>query len=41
LTRRHINQGRGEVSRLEKVYCGIDWAENHHDVAVVDAEGPL
>ena len=21
--------------------CGIDWAENHHDVALVDAEGRL
>ena len=26
---------------MEKVYCGIDWAENHHDVALVDAEGNL
>jgi transposase len=26
---------------VEKVYCGIDWAENHHDVAVVDADGKL
>lgn len=23
------------------VYCGIDWAEGHHDIAVVDAEGKL
>jgi transposase len=23
------------------MFCGIDWAENHHDVAVVDAEGSL
>src|SRR5918992_3364273 len=23
------------------MFCGIDWAENHHDVAVVDAEGKL
>jgi Transposase len=22
-----------------RVFCGIDWAESHHDVAVVDAEG--
>ena len=22
-----------------RVFCGIDWAEDHHDVAVVDAEG--
>ena len=24
-----------------QVFCGIDWAERHHDVAVVDAEGRL
>jgi hypothetical protein len=24
-----------------RVFCGIDWAETHHDVAVVDAEGRL
>jgi integrase len=23
------------------VYCGIDWAEHHHDVAVVDYRGNL
>lgn len=23
------------------VYCGIDWAEHHHDVAVVDADGAV
>jgi transposase len=23
------------------VYCGIDWAEHHHDVALVDATGTL
>lgn len=23
------------------VYCGIDWAEAHHDVAIVDADGQL
>lgn len=23
------------------VYCGIDWAENHHDIAVVDRDGQL
>jgi transposase len=23
------------------VYCGIDWAEDHHDIAVVDSEGQL
>jgi transposase len=24
-----------------RVFCGIDWAEDHHDVALVDAEGVL
>ncbi|MDT5232807.1 MAG: hypothetical protein QOI39_3307 [Mycobacterium sp.] len=24
-----------------KVFCGIDWAENHHDVALVDEHGQL
>jgi hypothetical protein len=24
-----------------KVYCGIDWAERHHDVALVDQDGHL
>ena len=24
-----------------RVFCGIDWAEDHHDVALVDAEGNL
>jgi transposase len=23
------------------VFCGIDWSEQHHDVAIVDAEGKL
>lgn len=23
------------------VSCGIDWAEDHHDVALVDADGAL
>src|SRR3954465_1528238 len=23
------------------VFCGIDWAEGHHDIAVVDGEGRL
>jgi len=22
-----------------EVYCGIDWSEQHHDVAVVDPAG--
>jgi Transposase len=24
-----------------KVYCGIDWAEKHHDIALVDDDGQL
>jgi transposase len=24
-----------------KVFCGIDWAEDHHDIALVDADGAL
>jgi transposase len=24
---------------LSKVFCGIDWAENHHDIALVDQDG--
>jgi hypothetical protein len=23
------------------VFCGIDWAEDHHDVALVDAGGQV
>ena len=26
---------------MGQVFCGIDWAENHHDIALVDAEGKL
>jgi hypothetical protein len=29
------------VSTRFPVTCGIDWAEDHHDVALVDAEGQL
>ena len=24
-----------------EVFCGIDWAEKHHDVAIVDDRGQL
>jgi transposase len=27
--------------RLEKIFCGIDWSERHHDVALVDQDGQL
>jgi transposase len=26
---------------LEQIFCGIDWAEKHHDVAIVDMAGRL
>ncbi len=26
---------------MEEVFCGIDWAERHHDVAIVDLQGRL
>jgi hypothetical protein len=26
---------------LVKVFCGIDWAERHHDIALVDEHGTL
>jgi transposase len=26
---------------VAKVYCGIDWAEHHHDIALIDADGKL
>jgi hypothetical protein len=29
------------LARQLKVTCGIDWAEKHHDVALVDSDGKL
>ncbi len=26
---------------MGEIFCGIDWAESHHDVAVVDGAGRL
>jgi transposase len=26
---------------LDKIFCGVDWAERHHDVAIVDDSGRL
>ena len=23
------------------VFCGIDWAEGHHDIALIDGDGSL
>ncbi|WUO18417.1 IS110 family transposase [Streptomyces sp. NBC_00287] len=28
-----------EVDRLSAIFCGIDWAEGHHDIALVDQNG--
>jgi hypothetical protein len=49
LERRAFSSGsltiRDTPERMEsehvKVYCGIDWAEKHHDIALVDADGQL
>ena len=24
-----------------RLFCGIDWAETHHDVAIIDGDGQL
>jgi hypothetical protein len=24
-----------------KLFCGIDWAETHHDVGIIDGDGQL
>lgn len=29
------------TSRHRGTYCGIDWAEGHHDIALVDQDGTL
>lgn len=26
---------------MPKIFCGIDWAERHHDIALIDEEGKL
>jgi transposase len=33
--------GEQEGEPLMNVFCGIDWAEDHHDVAVVDRDGQM
>jgi transposase len=33
----HPNYGGAELN----CYCGIDWAEGHHDVAIIDRDGTL
>jgi transposase len=30
-----------EEERLGQVFCGVDWAEAHHDVAIIDEHGGL
>ncbi|WP_399123499.1 transposase [Streptomyces sp. N2A] len=30
---------RGWRKHLSKVFCGIDWAEGHYDIALVDQDG--
>src|SRR4051812_12846895 len=37
---RAVDQARWGEERL-RVYCGIDWAERHHDVALVDETGTV
>jgi Transposase len=32
------NQGGTDVAEIS---CGIDWAQDHHDIAIVDADGRL
>ena len=34
-------QGLELISFRCKVFCGVDWAEDHHDVAIVDTDGAL
>jgi hypothetical protein len=26
---------------VAKAYCGVDWAESHHDLALVNEQGEL
>lgn len=26
---------------MRLLFCGIDWAETHHDVAIIDGDGQL
>src|SRR5205809_5606642 len=33
-------QERHEEERMD-VFCGIDWAEDHHDIALADRDGKL
>src|SRR6186997_939664 len=33
--------GQAREGGLMQRWCGIDWAEHHHDIAIVDASGGL
>jgi transposase len=33
--------GEQEGEPVMNVFCGIDWAEDHHDIAIVDRDGQL
>ena len=37
----HEQRGDHEKGGKMDVYCGIDWAEDHHDIALVDRDGKL
>jgi transposase len=39
LTANDHNQQRGD--KIMDVFCGIDWAEDHHDIALVGRDGEL
>lgn len=39
-SRPEVACGRTEASRI-RAFCGIDWAENHYDVALADNRGQL
>jgi len=30
-----------EEGEFMEVFCGIDWAEDHHDIALADRDGQL
>jgi hypothetical protein len=40
VTNTHHRNKIGRESNV-KLFCGIDWAEAHHDVAIVDSDGQL
>lgn len=41
VSNRHVNNENLLFGGSVKVFCGIDWAEDHHDVALVDENGTL